>query len=471
MAPETSPTTRRSPHSGPTSPLLAVGAPQALQPPGAHEVLPAAHSMDTAWFAVDADGHVALLDSGENGPVAEHAHATDWPQATTELLQARLEADLSTLRGSLEGITERVLVDPGRGTGWEPVRSDDDLHALFEAILWFRSGASLAAGEHSAWHHASQRITTTSGEELVRLEQPDAWELEMILDGLERDGMLERALLSTHWVLEPHHLGLFEHGDGPGGAYDSYQPLARPRHPVRITDLPEGIRHAAFASRMLESRFGTTPLAPGRYFRCRRYRMDAVEPAPPTSRTTPPIPRDGLPLLASVLADPSGAPVLADWLLERDHPLAVALARPDALYPTVLSLLPAALQIELGCALVEEVLPGLDAVHPEVAATGRIAVGLARSGSASGPPGGRAGLLQGVGAWLSDGPTQDHASALRDVGAWRSLLAVQPRLDAIAHEASWMSAYLAGPTRWEAGRQAAEAEHLERALALLEARI
>lgn len=30
---------------------------------------PAAHSMDTDWFAVDADGHVALMHSGEPGPV------------------------------------------------------------------------------------------------------------------------------------------------------------------------------------------------------------------------------------------------------------------------------------------------------------------------------------------------------------------------------------------------------------------
>jgi hypothetical protein len=30
---------------------------------------PAAHSMDTEWFAVDRDGHVALFVSGENGPV------------------------------------------------------------------------------------------------------------------------------------------------------------------------------------------------------------------------------------------------------------------------------------------------------------------------------------------------------------------------------------------------------------------
>lgn len=32
---------------------------------------PAAHSMDTEWFAVDADGNIALFDSGEGGAVPE----------------------------------------------------------------------------------------------------------------------------------------------------------------------------------------------------------------------------------------------------------------------------------------------------------------------------------------------------------------------------------------------------------------
>ncbi|MGP1384908.1 MAG: hypothetical protein ACTS2F_15180 [Thainema sp.] len=32
---------------------------------------PAAHSMDTEWFAVDADGNIGLFDSSEGGAVPE----------------------------------------------------------------------------------------------------------------------------------------------------------------------------------------------------------------------------------------------------------------------------------------------------------------------------------------------------------------------------------------------------------------
>jgi hypothetical protein len=40
---------------------------------------PAAHSMDTAWFAVDADGHIAFFDTGENGLVPQSAWGPPTP--------------------------------------------------------------------------------------------------------------------------------------------------------------------------------------------------------------------------------------------------------------------------------------------------------------------------------------------------------------------------------------------------------
>jgi hypothetical protein len=38
---------------------------------------PAAHSMDTTWFAVDKDGHVGAFATGENGSVPEGSHVRD----------------------------------------------------------------------------------------------------------------------------------------------------------------------------------------------------------------------------------------------------------------------------------------------------------------------------------------------------------------------------------------------------------
>ena len=50
---------------------------------------PAAHSMDTAWFAVDDDGHVAVFDTGEAGAVPTLAYVGEAHHDWLEALQAR----------------------------------------------------------------------------------------------------------------------------------------------------------------------------------------------------------------------------------------------------------------------------------------------------------------------------------------------------------------------------------------------
>ena len=60
---------------------------------------PAAHSMDTEWFGVDADGCVAVFRSGENGAVPEGAPSDAEPtgpalfDAITTLIAARWALD------------------------------------------------------------------------------------------------------------------------------------------------------------------------------------------------------------------------------------------------------------------------------------------------------------------------------------------------------------------------------------------
>jgi hypothetical protein len=49
------------------------------------EDFPAAHSMDTEWFAVDRDGQVALFFTGENGPLPAGAAAADLGEALRAL--------------------------------------------------------------------------------------------------------------------------------------------------------------------------------------------------------------------------------------------------------------------------------------------------------------------------------------------------------------------------------------------------
>ena len=48
---------------------------------------PAAHSMDTTWFAVDRDGHVAMFQSGESGAVPESVCGEEFYAAPDEIAE------------------------------------------------------------------------------------------------------------------------------------------------------------------------------------------------------------------------------------------------------------------------------------------------------------------------------------------------------------------------------------------------
>jgi hypothetical protein len=72
--------------------------------------LPAAHSMDTEWFAIDDRGHVGVFDSQEMGQVPE-AHFTTWDQhsAWSDLLEEMLRL---AAPGELRFVTDEVFVVP-----------------------------------------------------------------------------------------------------------------------------------------------------------------------------------------------------------------------------------------------------------------------------------------------------------------------------------------------------------------------
>ncbi len=46
---------------------------------------PAAHSMDSSWYAVDKDGNVALFHTGAGGAVPEHAYSPEAAEFANEL--------------------------------------------------------------------------------------------------------------------------------------------------------------------------------------------------------------------------------------------------------------------------------------------------------------------------------------------------------------------------------------------------
>jgi hypothetical protein len=104
----------------------------------------AAHSMDTSWFAVDDEGHVAVFDSGEAGAVPEvfletHGHQYD----TDELHELLLEGDPRPIYD----VSDLCVVDDGQllvadwesGTRGAKPFDADPLRDTTEWLVWLRN--------------------------------------------------------------------------------------------------------------------------------------------------------------------------------------------------------------------------------------------------------------------------------------------------------------------------------------------
>lgn len=70
---------------------------------------PAAHSMDSEWFAVDKDGNIALFETGEAGIIPNHAIGADQGAVFEVLDQLSTSLGLPTEDGFDEALSEERL--------------------------------------------------------------------------------------------------------------------------------------------------------------------------------------------------------------------------------------------------------------------------------------------------------------------------------------------------------------------------
>src|SRR5690242_4718432 len=85
----------------------------------------AAHSMDTDWYAVDRNGRVALLKSGEEGSVPYEAHRQYWDELYDDLVIARIAS-----RSPHEPFAEHAALVRALAAATDPVET-----GLLQAIL------------------------------------------------------------------------------------------------------------------------------------------------------------------------------------------------------------------------------------------------------------------------------------------------------------------------------------------------
>lgn len=218
---------------------------------GTSASVPAAHSMDTTWFAVDADGRVAAFETGEPGALPiraaagpEGGHFDDWP-------------------------LDRVLVARALGEGTFPDRTGDAPPPAYpqEVVLVLAPDPD---GEPSTYRDAAGGSYSVHGRLgdgwlVVRDASPRVVASTRAVDPkrlakLAHDAGVARVILAdeiTRWR-EDGGGALFRFScssyDDPG----AYVRDAAPSDPLDVASLPSELRDAISALR-LDVSFARTP--------------------------------------------------------------------------------------------------------------------------------------------------------------------------------------------------------------------
>jgi hypothetical protein len=203
-----------------------------MEPPPAN--LPAAHSMDTEWFAIDDHGHVAVFDSGEGGGVP-HAHFGAWHSQSmwSELLEEMLRlAPPGGIRFVAEGafeVRERdydrplLVTSPGKL----------DLSYAWEVAILLELEAPRDVVQLEGWLGSAY---------VLGCEQPLVYArcLPQTLHEVWDELGIVRGLL--HASMAPSRVGVFGYGcdDYSGGPYQRYaEPIGAA---LRVESLATSLR-------------------------------------------------------------------------------------------------------------------------------------------------------------------------------------------------------------------------------------
>jgi hypothetical protein len=185
-------------------------------------MIPAAHSMDTVWFAVDADGCVGVFDSWEGGAVPLGA---------------------ATVVDSFDELRLVPATEPRR----QVVYDVPDGHATGAAVLTrivvddlAPFVAMLAAGEAS-WALASRGVAI--------VVVPDAALFRLLHEGGLCRGCesVEDRFTESH---EATQLGLYAYEHPIYGSAEPYVREMRPSRPLLVEALPSAMRDAIAAVRL-----------------------------------------------------------------------------------------------------------------------------------------------------------------------------------------------------------------------------
>ncbi|MGC4115758.1 MAG: radical SAM protein [Myxococcales bacterium] len=232
---------------------------------------PAAHSMDTDWFAVDEDGHVAEFHSGEAGAVPEAFLGRAGHQYSAEQLY---EAALLEPAGGMRLEVADLLVSPDGHFHCESWRGNAEGHIAASQIsqhdtclVWLADESALPA--------------------LPGFVRVDAGTSHVVACGHVQNIDVVRRLLKDKrflkgWAggwLEAERLGFFRyvHDEYDNWASGPYQRVGAPAKPILIDQLCGEAREIASAARLAGICFSQEPrVQPVHHARCSSHQSTFV---------------------------------------------------------------------------------------------------------------------------------------------------------------------------------------------------
>ena len=201
---------------------------------------PAAHSMDTYWFAIDANENVAVFNTGEAGAL---------PDSTIKLMRGKQIADIESLIQYFpkddQGITIVKTAGERAAQGATMKTLRNDIRSAFKSsyqLLGSRVYVLSSEKVIPKLEIESQLVFRFLGEPVVvYLSYCHASILEKLIESREILGSSKQVVLS----LNGHLIGLFsyQHGEEwenwiPG----PYRRKQQPEQPLKLEELPEDIQ-------------------------------------------------------------------------------------------------------------------------------------------------------------------------------------------------------------------------------------
>ena len=209
---------------------------------------PAAHSMDTTWFAVDEQGHVAEFSTGEAGCLPDSCgYNEEASESFVTLLDGvdpnRLVFYADDLCTQEDG---QVFQYSWRSKTLEPFKMRAVNH-VYSVVLWLKDDSLLTHENKLPEALFGQRPNSYS--QIIRL--PNRKFILGYANGVNKAGLenvLKNKLVNRIWIgltISPQRLGFysFDHGDG----FENWiaGPFIKdgvPFNPVKFEQLPDSIK-------------------------------------------------------------------------------------------------------------------------------------------------------------------------------------------------------------------------------------